>query len=96
MNRFTSAINHLAHSIKAAKNYSWSRCLKQAIRTIQVEATKMLKQIAFFLGANVTATKLSMITGLSLQDCYQEILKVCKNKCEVYTGSVYVPADFNA
>ena len=96
MNRFTSQINHLAHSIRKAKGYSWSRCVKQAFQTIKVEATKMLKQVAFFLGTNVTASKLSMITGMGVEDCQMEIDHRQATKCEIYTGSVYVPADFTS
>lgn len=83
----TSAINHLAHSIKAAKGYTWKRSIQQAFKTIQLKAAKMLKQVAFFLGAKTTATKLSMITGLRQAQCQIEITRVGANKAVISKGS---------
>lgn len=94
--KFTSEILHLAHSIKAAKGYSWSRSLKQAILIMRKAASRIIQQVASMLGGKISPSKLSIISGQAIEICKAAINTAIGNKAQVYTGSVYVPADFTA
>lgn len=94
--RFTTEINDLAHSLKTLRGWSWSKCLRQAIKAIRREATKAAQMIAFMFAGKVSVSFLSRVSGSTEEHCSEIIAKVTREKVKVGNSTVYVPSKWCA